>query len=84
MSARDSTPNSENISAAPQTTEEALEGRIEQSLQTDEEKLRTYLGDTLIPLLAYGLDELERIRPPDPVLFLSHFLLRHNPRRSYQ
>ena len=55
-----------------------------QETQTDEEELKVYLGDTLVPLLAYALDELEKIRPPDPVLFLAHFLLRHNPRKSYQ
>jgi protein dpy-30 len=52
--------------------------------QTHEEDLKSYLGDTLVPLLAYALDELEKIRPPDPVLFLAHFLLRHNPKKSYQ
>ena len=52
--------------------------------QTDEEDLKSYLNDTLVPLLAYALDELEKVRPPDPVLFLAHFLLRHNPRKSYQ
>lgn len=56
----------------------------EQGTQTDEEDLKAYLGDTLVPLLAYALDELEKVRPPDPVLFLAHFLLRHNPRKSYQ
>lgn len=62
---------------------EANEG-TSQETQTDEEELKEYLGDTLVPLLAYALDELEKIRPPDPVLFLAHFLLRHNPRKSYQ
>jgi hypothetical protein len=56
----------------------------ERQSQTNEEELKAYLGDTLVPLLAYALDELEKIRPPDPVLFLAHFLLRHNPRKSYQ
>lgn len=62
---------------------EANEG-VAQDTQTDEEDLKEYLGDTLVPLLPYALDELEKIRPPDPVLFLAHFLLRHNPRKSYQ
>ena len=67
-------------------TVEALLGapeRIEQESQSDEEELKSYLGDTLIPILAYALDELEKVRPPDPVLFLAHFLLRHNPKKSY-
>lgn len=55
----------------------------EQETQTAEDELKAYLGDTLVPLLAYALDELEKVRPPDPVLFLAHFLLRHNPRKSY-
>ena len=79
MSGRVVSPSIENTAS----TEEMLEGKIEQSLQTDEEELKVYLGDTLIPLLAYGLDELEKARPQDPVLFLAHFLLRHNPKKSY-
>jgi protein dpy-30 len=66
---------------------EPVEGedlKADNQAQTDEEDLKAYLGDTLVPLLAYGLDELEKIRPPDPVLFLAHFLLRHNPKKSYQ
>jgi protein dpy-30 len=59
-------------------------GPLDHQAQTNEEDLKAYLGDALVPLLAYALDELEKIRPPDPVLFLAHFLLRHNPRRSYQ
>lgn len=55
----------------------------EEETQTAEDELKAYLGDTLVPLLAYALDELEKVRPPDPVLFLAHFLLRHNPRKSY-
>ena len=80
---REATPNSENSFQAGSATEEMLEGKIEQSLQTDEEELKKYLGDSLVPLLAYGLDELEKARPSDPVLFLAHFLLRHNPKKSY-
>jgi protein dpy-30 len=61
-----------------------VDPNVDQQSQTNEEDLKAYLGDTLIPLLAYALDELEKLRPPDPVLFLAHFLLRHNPRKSYQ
>jgi hypothetical protein len=56
----------------------------ERQSQTSEEELKVCLGDTLVPLLAYALDESEKIRPPDPVLFLAHFRLRHNPKKSYQ
>jgi protein dpy-30 len=59
-------------------------GGSESSAQTNEKDLKAYLGDTLVPLLAYSLDELEKIRPPDPILFLARFLLRHNPKKSYQ
>jgi protein dpy-30 len=52
--------------------------------QTNEEELKAYLGDALVPILTYALDEVEKLRPPDPVLFLAHFLLRHNPRKTSQ
>ena len=69
---------------APIATDGISEQCSEQEVQTDEEDIKAYLGDTLVPLLAYALDELEKVRPPDPVLFLAHFLLRHNPKKSYQ
>lgn len=71
-------------SAQDQTQNAESPEGIAQETQTNEEELKEYLGDTLVPLLAYALDELEKIRPPDPVQFLAHFLLRHNPRKSYQ
>ena len=76
-----SSRNTESLTLANEGTEEQS---AEQGMQTDEEDLKAYLGDTLVPLLAYALDELEKVRPPDPVLFLAHFLLRHNPKKSYQ
>ena len=63
---------------------ETPETKDDQETQTDEEELKKYLNDTLVPLLAFGLDELEKVRPSDPVLFLAHFLLRYNPKKSYQ
>ena len=75
-----SSRNTESVPAGEGTEEQSSE----QGMQTDEEDLKAYLGDTLVPLLAYALDELEKVRPPDPVLFLAHFLLRHNPKKSYQ
>lgn len=75
-----SSRNTESVLANEGTEEQSAE----QGMQTDEEDLKAYLGDTLVPLLAYALDELEKVRPPDPVLFLAHFLLRHNPKKSYQ
>ena len=76
--------SSRNGDGVPSVNETADEQPMEQGMQTDEEDLKAYLGDTLVPLLAYALDELEKVRPPDPVLFLAHFLLRHNPRKSYR
>ena len=83
MSGREPITPSSDASSIAATTEEMLEGKIEQSNQTNEEEIKAYLGDALIPLLAYGLDELEKARPKDPVLFLSHFLLRHNPKKGH-
>ena len=76
--------SSRNTESVPAGNENGEEQGCEQGMQTDEEDLKAYLGDTLVPLLAYALDELEKVRPPDPVLFLAHFLLRHNPKKSYQ
>ena len=47
-----------------------------------EEELKEYLSEALFPLIEFGIEELEKTRPPDPVSFLAHFLLRHNPKRK--
>jgi len=74
-----------NVSESPSTllsTEEYLEGKIDNSLQTNEEDIKNYLQDLLIPLLSHGIDELEKLRPKDPITFLAHFLLKHKPVKS--
>jgi protein dpy-30 len=43
----------------------------EQQTQTNEEELKEYLGGTLVLLLESALNELEKLRPPDPVLLLA-------------
>lgn len=55
---------------------------IQENEVQDEEELKEYLGETLFPLIEFGIEELEKTRPPDPVSFLAHFLLRHNPKRK--
>lgn len=57
---------------------------LEQAMQNDEEEIKAYLSDTLHPLLSYALEEVEKLRPPDPVLFVAQFLLRHNPKKAAQ
>ena len=77
-------PPDSAVDPSAHPAEEVADQNVEQNIQTDEEDLKNYLGDTLVPLLSYALDELEKIRPPDPISFLAHFLLRHNPKKSYQ
>lgn len=46
--------------------------------------IRTYLDQTVIPILADGLSELVKERPPNPVQFLASYLVRHDPQKSNQ
>ena len=42
---------------------------------------RSYLDETVTPLLMQALAAVSRERPEDPVDYVAHFLLKHNPRR---
>ena len=42
---------------------------------------RSYLDETVTPLLMQALAAVSRERPDDPVDYVAHFLLKHNPRR---
>lgn len=41
-----------------------------------------YLEATVLPLLLRGLEELSKVRPPDPLTFLAAYLIGNNPQRS--
>lgn len=41
-----------------------------------------YLEATILPLLLRGLEELSKVRPPDPLTFLAAYLIGNNPQRS--
>lgn len=43
--------------------------------------VRSYLDETVVPLLMQALASVSRERPEDPVDFVAHFLLKNNPRR---
>lgn len=44
--------------------------------------VRSYLDQTVVPLLLHGLASLVRERPDDPVEYLAAFLLKNNPKRQ--
>lgn len=41
-----------------------------------------YLEATVLPLLLRGLEELSKVRPPDPLTFLAAYLIGNNPQRT--
>lgn len=43
---------------------------------------QAYLEATILPLLLRGLEELSKVRPPDPLTFLAAYLIGNNPQRS--
>lgn len=44
--------------------------------------VRTYLDETVVPLLMQAMSAVSRERPEDPIEYLAHYLLAHNPRRN--
>ncbi len=61
----------------------------EKDLDAAQEKLnlqalpiRSYLDQTVVPLLLDGMSALVKERPPNPVEWLATYLLKHNPQNS--
>lgn len=53
---------------------------------TNREKLlalptRSYLDETVVPVMMQALAAVARDRPEDPIDYVAHFLLKHNPKR---
>lgn len=44
--------------------------------------IRSYLDQTVVPVLLQGLSELASERPEDPVAFLGDYLLKNNPNKK--
>ena len=44
--------------------------------------IRSYLDNTVVPILLQGLSELSQERPDDPVDFLGNYLIKNNPNRK--
>ncbi|PWV05548.1 hypothetical protein C3747_128g7 [Trypanosoma cruzi] len=45
------------------------------------ESTRAYLDHTCVPLLMEAMAAVSRVRPDDPIDFIAHYLLKHNPNR---
>mmetsp|Transcript_47155 Transcript_47155/g.34481 ORF Transcript_47155/g.34481 Transcript_47155/m.34481 type:complete len:87 (-) Transcript_47155:95-355(-) len=65
-------------------TREMMEA--EKDLDAAQEKLnlqslpiRSYLDQTVVPILLDGMSALVKERPPNPVEWLAAYLLKHNP-----
>lgn len=41
--------------------------------------VRTYLDQTIVPILLSGMTEIVKERPIDPIEYLAHYLLKNNP-----
>ena len=41
-------------------------------------QIRTYLDQTVMPLLLTGMAELAKERPSNPIEYLANYLLRHS------
>ena len=41
--------------------------------------IRAFLDSTVVPTLLAGMSALVKERPPNPVEYLAHYLLKNNP-----
>ena len=41
--------------------------------------IRTYLDQTIVPIMLDGMAELVKVRPEDPILWMSEYLRDNNP-----
>jgi protein dpy-30 len=77
--------DNDNVDVKPAaSTREMMEA--EKDLDAAQEKLnlqslpiRSYLDQTVVPILLDGMSALVKERPPNPVEWLAAYLLKHNP-----
>lgn len=67
----------DNIRAAEKAT-----AGISKKLTTHALPIRQYLESTVVPVLMQGLQSLCKERPEDPLDYLAHYLLQHNPKAA--
>jgi len=44
--------------------------------------VRSYLDQTVVPILLQGMAELVKVRPDNPVEWLAQYLLNNNPNKK--
>ena len=45
---------------------------------------RSYLDETVVPVMMQALAAVSRDRPEDPIDYVAHYLLKHNPKRQVE
>lgn len=68
-------------SAEAQAAERAATA-VQNKLNVQALPSRSYLEQTVVPILLQGMAALTRERPENPVEFLAHFLLKNNPQAA--
>ena len=61
-----------------QDAEKDLEA-VQEKLNLQALPIRSYLDQTVVPVLLDGMSALVKERPPNPVEWLATYLLKHNP-----
>ncbi len=71
----------------PHSSEDKIEKKedklSDKNLESNKEKMmnlpiRTYLDQTVMPLLLTGMAELAKERPQNPIEYLANYLLKHS------
>ena len=66
----------------PSSIEEMDQDGGDEKKEEDKVPVRTYLDNTVVPVLLSAMSELVKERPEDPIKFVANFLLKNNPKNS--
>mmetsp|Transcript_52196 Transcript_52196/g.62837 ORF Transcript_52196/g.62837 Transcript_52196/m.62837 type:complete len:169 (+) Transcript_52196:133-639(+) len=55
---------------------------VQQKMNLQTMSIRSYLDQTVVPILLDGMSELVKERPPNPIEWLAAYLIRNNPQKG--
>ena len=73
--------NNNNISNTDNTTQAAIKPK-DNEINMKALPARTYLDQTVVPILLEGMSELVKERPEEPIEFLANYLIANNPNKK--
>lgn len=67
-----------------QEAEKAAAMDVQQKINAQTLPIRSYLDQTVVPILLSGMSALVKERPPNPIEWLAAYLIKNNPQGPSQ